>query len=179
MRTAPDEIWGIIKEMVECGEESRLVAESNDESIAIYIEAPGAKDTHAYINVTENGDNVFFEIIVNEEDCIESIERAYSLFLDDEEPSERSLLEEEADEREIEIEDRELNLMEAAEDFIAVLLDGSTHKDAIVTKVFAETLVEAACKSLHRKGVDVYRPMYLKDEETGDIDYFEYPYSEM
>lgn len=177
MRTAPDAIWGIINEMVECGEESRLIAESNDESIAIYIEAPGAKDTHAYINVTENGDNVFFEIIVNEEDCIESIERAYSLFLDDEEDPDPCELE--ADERDAEIEDREQSLIDAAEDFIAVLLDGCTHKEAIVMKTFAELLVDAACKSLHRKGVDVYRPMYLEDEETGDIDYYEFPYAEM
>lgn len=178
MRTPAQEVWEIINALKQSNESTRLIADSNDKSIAIYVEVSHSGND-AYINVTEDEESVFFEIIVDEADCIESVERTYSLFLDDEEPSERSLFEEEADEREIEIEDREFNLMEAAEDFIAVLLDGSTHKDAIVTKVFAETLVEAACKSLHRKGVDVYRPMYLKDEETGDIDYFEYPYSEM
>lgn len=177
----PDKVWVILEEMRMGHEKSRLIAESDDESVSVYLEIP--HDTSAYITVFECGENVFYEIVTNEADCDETVERIYRMFLDDEDekpyPTEEDELEKEADDREAEIEDREYEMHEAAEDLIAVMLKGSTNDSAIDPSEFANKIVDAVAKSLHRKGVGVYRPMYLQDEETGDIEYIEYPYGEL
>lgn len=177
----PDKVWMIVEEMRMGYEKTRLIAESDDESVTVYLEIP--HDTSAYITVFECGENVFYEIITNEADCEETVDRVYRMFLDDDNevsyPSVEDELEKEADDREAEIEDREFEMHEAAEDLVAIMLKGSTNESAIDPSDFANKIVDAVAKSLHRKGVDIYRPMYLQDEETGDIEYREYPYSEL
>lgn len=184
LKTPAKEVWGLVEQLRADCEVSRLIASSEDESVAIYLEVPRNK-VNAYINVTEYGTNVFFEIVMDESDCIDSVERIYSLYLDDEEPddnipvSEDMKLERELDDRECEIEDREYNMLEAAEEFLAVMLEGADKANAIEPRDLAAKIVDAVAKSLYRKGVDVYRPMYLEDEKTGEIEYFEFPYSQL
>lgn len=178
-RTDSEEVWAIINELKYHLGSRRKIAE-NDCGIVAFVEMPSSGSRKAFANVYEDGENIYSEIISDEDDCADVIDRIYSTFFDDEEEEDGSAMdaEIEAEMREDEINERDNELFEAACDFIDVLMKHSGSK--IDPKLnIEEELVDQVAKWLHKKGIDVYHPMYLEDEESGDIDYYEFPYGEL
>lgn len=179
-KVIPEKVWEIVEQMRVGGETIRLIADDEEAGIMVYAEVR-PNSAWVYFTVYEGGTEVYYEVATDEDDCEDAIVRIYSYYLDDDcqEFDEASYLQSEADEREADIEDREFELLEAATDFVTVMIKGSTPKKDFVAEDFAKKVVDAVAKSLYRGGVDVYRPMYLQDEDTGDIDFYEFPYGEL
>ncbi len=176
LRTSPEEVWAIItKDLRGHSSANRKIAE-DDEGNMIYIEttASGSSCVNLYVYNSEADDIIFNDIIMAHDDCIETIEKVYGLFFKDSDASSSVT----AQYIEDEIRDRDEDLFEAASQFLDTILDGTCSPLSNCGELENE-LVELVAKWLQEKGIEVYHPMYLEDEESGEIEYTEYPYSQL
>lgn len=180
LKRLPEDVWELV-EAVRNGSGFLLIAECDDEDISVYAEADHT-EPQAYISVEEAGEIVFFTTVSNCEECTDAVAEIYdTLFPQDDSDDENSEDPELTafEENEDEIAFREQELKDAAEDFIAVVARGAFKTGDIDPEVMAGCLVDAVAKSMYRKGYDIYRPMFLMDEETKEIEYCEFPYSQL
>ena len=77
------------------------------------------------------------------------------------------------------IETRELEMDDAAYDFLVTILGEAFDVHSKETQEILEDLKDCICSMLYEKhGIEVYRPMYIADE-SGNEEFCLYPYAEI
>lgn len=165
-------------------EKLMMIAEDDDTGIEIYITADGS---FPQIVVIEDDEDIFEETALDPDDCKETVQYAYDVYLydyakesdgesDDEiddfadvEPSGGSLTQDDV------IDIREEDLTDAVYQMLDVVLEGAEDGISLIDDLI-DPVKDLVCEYLARKcGIDIWRPMVLEDE-NGEEFYEEYPY---
>ena len=180
-----------------------LLAKNEEYGVEIYLSSDGE---HPQFIVIVDDELSYQDFALNPDDCTNTLNEIYNEYLDmdfvqkavmSEIESKIEAYDEDEDDDDIvddddECEDalestediskvikmRESSLYTAALDFVIEAMDG---EEALAEPTFWDKLqgcVDKLIKCVADAGFDVYRPMFIKDEETGDILYEEYPYRE-
>lgn len=131
-----------------------------------------------------DGSEIYREDILNEKDAKKTADRIYedylsikaietltddgdtTVYVEDEEDDEQSLIDEREDEIELSV-----------RDFVSVVSDTGCYniEDEVI-----DDLKEHFLEYMYRKwGIGIYRPMYLEDADTGEDYFTEYPYDDL
>lgn len=137
-----------------------------------------------------DGSEIYREDILNEKDAKKTADRIYedylsikaietltddgnmtvdedtTVYIEDEEDDEQSLIDEREDEIELSV-----------RDFVSVVSDTGCYniEDEVI-----DDLKEHFLEYMYRKwGIGIYRPMYLEDADTGEDYFTEYPYDDL
>lgn len=145
------DVW---QRLCQIGDSMVLIAEDPDKGIKIV----GTTDE---ISVLQNNVVIYAEAIIGREDCEQVTKEAFRDFL---------FTDNEDDPYEFEINDRESELMDAAYEFLSVIVGDSYNcYDEEIYEV-CNALMEHSCRFLAKVGLPVYKPTIV------DGVYKEYPY---
>ncbi len=174
----PEELWAYFEEhREELRDEPKVVARNDALGIQICISADIAK-SGLMIAVSEDEESIDDTTAFNGIDCCLKARAFYDKYLSVD-YSTITFLDEMAkhDREDEEIEDREGELRDAADDFLWSIL-GQTGLEAMDDEN-VEEFIDDVCELLYKKyGFDIYRPMRLEDEDGKEF-YEEYPYDHM
>lgn len=175
----PDEVWGLfMQEKDSIGEEFPLAYDDGGIEIVMipnicndYLD----EEVFPYIVTKFLNDEMLVEVCINEKDCIATVKDAYEclgensipIYSDEDYPSESNI-----DDK---IEDREDELYEAVEEFLAIVVDDSRDFDLYVDDETVRKLKDKFLAFIDREGIPVYRPAMVTGP-GGEIIYTEYPY---
>lgn len=176
----PSETWDFFqKHRKELEKEMKEVASNDEYGTTIYITED---EGFPQFVVHEDDFPVLTESILDKRDCEESARRIYMQYLTSSvvsgvqwTRSESGSEEECMSDIEFEIEERELELDDAVWDFFCAVFGDFYSLNGVDSDKIAEDFKEHALRYLYEEhGLDIYRPMYLEDE---DGEFFEeYPY---
>lgn len=174
----PEDVWQYYADhTAELREHMKLIAFSPNFNTEIQISEDGDLLTaHVYLNDQE----VAAEELINAFDTKASIERMYKEYIYNAEKFvEQWKLQQDEDEEEDMIETRELELDDAAYDFLVAILGKAFDVHSRETQEILEDVKDCVLPMLYEKhGIEVYRPMYIADE-SGNEEFCLYPYSEI
>lgn len=187
-----DSVWAFAQEnRSRLASELVLIAENTDTQYGVYVTI---EDGHPLLAVAKgNGKIEYKEPCINEDDCGVVAKKLFVRYLfpvlvtddkyvsqdDLDEYDEDMVAEMEAD-RQDAIYEREDELFLAMTDFLSAVL-GEDNSDEIVEMYGAEVvqdLLDDVLKLLSSSGFSIYRPTFIRDEETGDEIYTEFPYDD-
>lgn len=175
---APKDVWGYYRSHVEeLKEKTKVVAYNLDFDTEIHIcDGNGVLDVYVYLDNQE----VVTEEALNAAETERLMTELYDTYIYDAENFVKSrALQMETDEEEELIEERELELDDAAYEFLVSILGESFSISSKDTQEMLENLKDCVCPMLYEKhGINVYRPMYIADED-GKEEFCLYPYSEI
>lgn len=175
-----------------------LLAKNDEYGVKIYLSSDGE---HPQFIVLADDELAFQDFALNPEDCENTLDEIYNEYLDidfvqkavmseinsrteshdeDEEPDDDNdcvdeTLETSEDISKV-IKMRESALYTAALDFVIEAMDGDEALEQPDFWTKLQDCLEKMIKCVVDSGFDVYRPMFVKDEETGEISFEEYPY---
>lgn len=174
----PEEVWGLfLSEKESIGKEFPLAYDDGGIEIVMvpnicndYLD----EEVFPYIVTKFLNDDMLVEVCINEKDCVATVADAYeclgdSIIVND---NEDSYQESDVDNK---IEDREDELYEAVEDFLAIVVDDSRDFDLYVDDKTVRKLKDKFLAFIDREGIPVYRPAMVTGP-GGEIIYTEYPY---
>lgn len=167
-----DDVIDVFFDRVYNTSESKVIAESKEDKIQVLMYDDNG---WPHLLVTEDSQPVDSVGIDDVEDAEKVINRIYREYIEGNTPDEDF----EGVRREIEIEERQTELENAALDFMCVVLE-TEYKYAL--REIGDSLpeiVDGFLEYLYKKqDIDPYRPMVLVDE-NGEEFYEEYPYAHM
>lgn len=189
-----DELWIFYLQNEErCKNEMILVAENTETGYAIYVTE---EDGHFVISVCKDEeDPEYDEYVLNNEDCENTAKKLFLNYLvpvsvsndkavvsndsfddpddDSPEPTRQDL--------EDEVYEREDELDIAMKDFLATVLQ-EPDIDRLVesySQGFVDGVLDCILQTLAQEyGCEIYRPMFIEDEETGCEIYTQFPYND-
>lgn len=189
-----EELWSFYLENIErCENEMILIAENTDTKYAVYLTDEDGKLMLSVCKGTEEPE--YEEYVLNDDDCANTVKKLLFRYLipfkvvdggavpakgppDGTEEDEANLSRQDMEDKIYERED-ELDL--ALKDFLAVVLqeeDGEAvlncYGQALIEEIldhFLEYLAKEQC-------LEISRPMFILDEETGSEIYAQFPYDE-
>lgn len=174
----PEDVWQYyVDHTDELREHMKLIAFSPDFDTEIQISEDGDLLTaHVYLNDQE----IAAEEMINAFDTKSSIEKMYKEYIyNAEEFVEQWKLQQGEDEEEDLIETRELELDDAAYEFLVSILGEAFDVHSKETQEILEDVKDCVLPMLYEKhGIEVYRPMYIADD-NGNEEFCLYPYSEI
>ena len=192
-------VWEYYNEFESSIRETPVLLAKNDEyGVKIYLSSDGE---HPQFIVLADDELTFQDFALNSEDCERTLDEIYNEYLDidfvqkavmseinsrtesydeDEEPDDDNdcvdeTLETSEDISKV-IKMRESSLYTAALDFVIEAMDGDEALEQPDFWTKLQDCLEKMIKCVVDSGFDVYRPMFVKDEETGEISFEEYPY---
>lgn len=174
----PENVWQYYKDhTAEFRNHMKLAACNEEFDTEIQICEEGDLLTvYAYLDDQPVGS----EEIINASDAKASMERMYQEYIYNAEGLvEQWKLQQEADEEEDTIETRELELDDAAYEFLVSVLGEAFDVHSKETQEILEDVKDCVLPMLYEKhGIEVYRPMYIADD-NGNEEFCLYPYSEI
>lgn len=170
----PFEIWEYYEDHIERLKEYRHLIASNEElGRKVWITVENFELT---ITVEEDDDEIYREYIVDENEAEEIVDSIYDIYIRDEFVIDSEYGENNEFLKQEDIYYRESDLDIAVTDFLSAVCGD----DFEVGKAMINDIKEHSLEYLARKwGVEIYRPMFLKDVDTGEIYFTEYPYEDM
>lgn len=185
----PVDVWRIFHEKNSKDKEcDLLLAENTAYGVEITMTMEGDLPV---ILVTVDDQEIFQEAVVSQDDCKQTVRRAYADYLDDQRiiqffvddvKAERQKVKDDVkkndkeDDHEEEIADREDELRTALEEFLLVVTDGCAENDDEVIEDCLDHFLEYLARKWEYEGIR--RPMILEDE-SGEEFFEEYPYEIM
>lgn len=174
----PSEVWQYYKNHThELKDGMKLAARNQEYDTEIYItEAGGLLTASVYLENQE----LDSEEMLNASDTESSMKRLYEKYITKAEEfvkeyAARCGIEDEEDL----IDERELELDDAAYDFLVAILGEAFDTSSKETQEVLEDVKDCICPMLYAKhGIEVYRPMYIADED-GNEEFCLYPYAEI
>jgi len=181
----PEGAWDYFERFLK-PDEMILIAERPEYGIQIFM---SELNSRPLITVLEDDFVVYEEEVVSESDLIETINEVFDDFLtsrifetlaeidgDVPETKDEPPMDDEAAYQQFEIDTREEELDDAVIEFLVVAADYinvSTREN----KKMIRDIKEAFLKYLYEKhNLEIYRPMFLIDDKTGEEFFEEYPY---
>lgn len=174
----PEDVWQYyIDHTDELRIRMKLVARNNEFDTEIQIGEQGGLLT-AYVYLAD--EEIATEEMINAFDTKESINRLCEEYISNAENFvEERQSQQELDDEEDLIETRELEMDDAAYDFLVTILGEAFDVHSKETQEILEDLKDCICSMLYEKhGIEVYRPMYIADE-SGNEEFCLYPYAEI
>ncbi len=174
--TEPQDVWIKFMSLIYASqEEDPLCIIAEDEAIGVEIYASSDEKTgfpKPKITVLEDGEEVFAETCMTYQDCTDTVQYTFDIYLGKE--SVVSGDEYEEFERDEMIANRESDLDDAVYQMLDVFLENSEN-GVVIPDFLIDDVKEHICEYLARqKAIDIWRPMYLEDE---DGEFFEeFPY---
>lgn len=198
-------VWEYYNEFESSIRDTPVLLAKNDESgVKIYL---GSDGDNPQFMVLVDDELSFQDFAINPEDCINTLNELYNEYLDMDfiqnavlaeiESREDNYDENEDDDEEADddnecddevlqasedismvIKQRESSLYTAALDFVIEAMDGDEALEEADFWVKLQDCLEKMLKCVDEVGFDVYRPMFIKDEESGEVFFEEYPYKE-
>ncbi len=182
------DIWDYcLDHQEELAKNQHLMAENPDYGMAVWVTMVNGSPE---LVVECDGSEIYREDILNEKDAKKTADRIYedylsikaietltdngnttvyedtTVYIEDEEDDDQSLIDEREDEIDL-----------AIRDFICVVSDAGDYniEDNVI-----DDLKEHFLEYMYRKwGIGIYRPMYLEDADTGEDYFTEYPYDDL
>ena len=186
----PEDVWRAFKN----GKDDEiLLAENTEYGISISITSDDDNDVLPVIVVSADDLLVFEEAVVSQDDCTQTVKKAFDEFLNDQRVIQHFLgteekadanskngagfVEEESiDDLEQDMLDREDELREALTDFLLIVTDGCYVDDEDVVDDCLDHFLEYLARKWGYESIR--RPMILEDEK-GEEFFEEYPYEIM
>ena len=184
----PKDVWRFFLQNREVlREKLRTIAENLTDGIEIYVTEEG---NLPQILVFEDDEEIFAEIAQDPDDCVDTVQYVYDVYLDptpyisaadddddDDKPGFSGFADFEYDDGDID------NVMQAREDDLSdavyVMLDTvleNSDRGFPDIEEYIEPVKDLVCEYLARQcGLDIWRPMILEDENGAEF-YEEYPY---
>lgn len=182
------DIWDYcLDHQEELAKNQHLMAENPDYGMEVWVTMVNGSPE---LVVECDGSEIYREDILNEKDAKKTADRIYedylsikaietltddgnttvyedtTVYIEDEEDDDQSLIDEREDEIDL-----------AIRDFICVVSDAGDYniEDEVI-----DDLKEHFLEYMYRKwGIGIYRPMYLEDADTGEDYFTEYPYDDL
>lgn len=174
----PEDVWQYyIDHTDELRIRMKLVARNNEFDTEIQIGEQGDLLT-AYVYLSD--EEVATEEMINAFDAKTTINRLCEEYISNAKNFvEERQSQQELDDEEDMIETRELEMDDAAYDFLVTILGEAFDVHSKETQEILEDLKDCICSMLYEKhGIEVYRPMYIADE-SGNEEFCLYPYAEI
>lgn len=198
-------VWEYYNEFESSIRDTPVLLAKNDESgVKIYL---GSDGENPQFMVLVDDELSFQDFAINPEDCINTLNELYNEYLDmdfihnavlaeiesrednydeNEDDDEEAHDDNECDDEVLQasediskvIKQRESSLYTAALDFVIEAMDGDEALEEADFWVKLQDCLEKMLKCVDEAGFDVYRPMFIKDEESGEVFFEEYPYKE-
>lgn len=171
----PGEVWEFYqKNATKLTNEMALIADSGAGGYKVYLTED---DGIPLITVTENGDTVYEEGTISEDDTTRTVSSIYKkyIYIDEDTPSDNS----DREMFEAEIFEQEEVIRSAFAEFLSVVTNFDYQ---MVLHGFGAEISEMMDSVLlmltNDYGVSVYRPMFVVNTDTGEEEFTEYPYDE-
>lgn len=180
------EIWDYsLKHEDELSRNQHLMAENDDYGMEVWLTMVNGSPE---LIVECDGNEIYREDIFNEKDAKMTADRIYDDYLsikaietmtdsEDKTVYIEDESEDEYDDEQMLIDEREEEIDAAVRDLVNIVSDTGCYN---LTDEAIDDLKEHFLEYMYRKwGIEIYRPMYLEDADTGEDYFTEYPYDDM
>lgn len=184
---SPDEVFDYsIENFQDLSDAMELIAENKDTGTEVFLSILNGMP---YIQVYMDNDLLDEMTMTTEEECSAVTKSVYDEYLGDaaEIISKELDVDDEDDEPEMElaeqldaVDDRDQELGNAVEDFMSILAPNLEEIAGTEYDDIMEDVLDLVCEYMYRvRGISVYRPMFLEDEDIPEGYFTEFPYPEI
>ena len=180
----PHEIWELFqKDKPYLRAHMKVIAENPEFDVVIYVTGEEQKGSiFPNIVVCMEDSEIYSELAVSEYDCEHTVQKIYDEYLSEERLIDRLIEQEtakaEEEEKDQQIEEREMELFDAVNDLLDVFLNENLQKLVGYEEAdrITEDITDRLCEYLYEEhGLSCFRPMMLEDED-GEEFFEEFPY---
>lgn len=180
----PHEIWELFqKDKPYLRAHMKVIAENPEFDVVIYVTVEEQKSSiFPNIVVCMEDSEIYSELAVNKVDCEHTVQKIYDEYLSEERLIDRLIEQEtakaEEEEKDQQIEEREMELFDAVNDLLDVFLNENLQKLVGYEEAdrITEDITDRLCEYLYEEhGLSCFRPMMLEDED-GEEFFEEFPY---
>lgn len=177
----PGEVWEFYqKNATKLTEEMALIAKSNASGNEVYLTED---DGIPMITVVKNGNTIYEEGAISENDAIRTVSEIYKKYIYDGEDelghgAEENVAGLSKEMLEVEISEQEDAIRSAFADFLSVVTNFNYQEMECLDGEISDMIESVLLMLTNDYSVSVYRPMFVVNTDTGKEEFTEYPYDE-